>query len=234
MTSVVYPNSIKEILESKKNVLITDGASRGNPGPAGWAYILLSGEKRYSGEALGHSPNDTNNRMEIMGVLEGLKKVQELAIRNPLFILSDSKFLIDAISVWRFSWRKNRWNKSDGTPVLHGDLWKSLDALVDVLQPQWFHVEAHKGHPANTRCDELAVAGAQQTNVKPFEGPLDQYPYFTKISYLTLFPEVRYICWKGKHKVEFVKWSEAQDYMKLNSGFKAKKVFSAEEVEALV
>ena len=232
--STSYPNTIKDILETKKNVLITDGASRGNPGPAGWAYILLAGEKDFAVEQCGFSEKDTNNRMEILGALEGIKKFHKLNLRNSLYILSDSKFLIDAISVWRFSWRKNNWTKSGGDPVLHSDLWKELDVTVDSTQPTWFHVEAHKGHPGNTRCDELAVGAALQKVPPLFEGPLADYGAFTKLTYQNLFPEVRYLCWGGTIREQFGNWDEAQKFLKENPGCKVRKIFSSEEADSIV
>ena len=232
--ALAYPNSLQELISAKKTILVTDGASRGNPGPAGWACVILCGEINVASERCGFSARDTNNRMEMLGCLEGLKFIDGLALKNSLLVLSDSKFLIDALTSWRFGWRKRNWTKSDGSPVLHSDVWQELDPLVDKLKPKFFHVEAHKGHPANSRCDELAVAAAMQEGPKLFEGTLENYPHFKQISFEKVYSQPRYLCWSGTKKIEFAKWPEAQEYMRKNPGCKVKKVHSAEEVEKLV
>jgi ribonuclease HI len=224
-----YPNSLHEIILSEKNIILTDGASRGNPGAAGWAYILLSGEQKTVVENCGHSPKDTNNRMEIQSCLEAFKCAKELKLKNQLIILSDSKFVIEATRSWRFSWRKKNWHKSDGSPVLHVDLWKELDILADELSHKFFHIEAHKGHPANTRCDLLAVEAALQENPKLFKGSLENYPHFQKISLESIYSSPRYLCWNQSKKIEFEKWPQAQEFMQKNPGFRVKKIFSPEE-----
>ena len=224
-----YPNTLNEIARSQKNLILTDGASRGNPGPAGWAYILLSGEQEKARENCGHSPKDTNNRMEIQSCLEALKFAKELGLQKEIIILSDSKFVIEATTSWRFSWRKKNWHKSDGSPVLHTDLWKELDVLADGFKPKFFHVEAHKGHPANTRCDQLAVEAALQENPQLFKGSLHSYPHFQKISLEEIYDSPRYLCWNHSKKVEFEKWPQAQEFMQKNPGFRVKKIFSPEQ-----
>lgn len=223
-----YPNSVREIALSKKNLILTDGASRGNPGAAGWAYILLSGEKQKAIECCGYSPKETNNRMEIQSCLEAFKCAKELQLKNDLIFLSDSKFVIEATTNWRFSWRKKNWHKSDGSPVLHTDLWQELDQIANEFKHTFFHVEAHKGHPANTRCDQLAVEAALQENPQLFKGSLESYPHFQKISLESVFASPKYLCWNQFKKIEFDKWPEAQEFMQKNPGFRVKKIFSSE------
>ena len=224
-----YPNTLHEIALSQKNLILTDGASRGNPGAAGWAYIFLSGEQQRVIENCGHSPKDTNNRMEIQSCLEAFKCAKELKLQNELIILSDSKFVIEATTSWRFSWRKKNWQNSDVSPVLQVDLWKELDELADAFKHKFFHVEAHKGHPANTRCDLLAVEAALKENPNLFKGTLESYPHFQKISLESIYSSPRYLCWNQIKKVEFEQWPQAQEFMQKNPGFRVKKIFSPEE-----
>jgi ribonuclease HI len=229
-----YPNSINEILKSKCNLVLTDGAARGNPGPAGWGFILLSGEKNIAFEASGHSERDTNNKMEMTGALEAFSAIKSKELKNPVYVLTDSNFLIDALKKWRHGWKKNNWIKSDGNPVLNSDLWKKIDALYDEVHPELFHIEAHKGHPANTRCDLIAVNAAMKVDEPLYFGSLDQYPHFSKISFSKLYDSVRYLCWKGNQHEVLSTWPAAQEYLKKHPGYKAKKIFSPEEIEFII
>lgn len=232
--AVAYPNTLDELLKSAQNLLLTDGAARGNPGPAGWAYILLSGEKNLASEVSGHSPKDTNNRMEMLGALRGLEAVGKLGLKNKVYLVTDSNFIIDALKKWRHGWKRNNWIKSDGNPVLSVEIWKELDVVFDTIKPELYHIEAHKGHPGNTRCDLLAVSAATDNKEKLFQGSLDQYPHFKKISFNEVYPAVRYLCWKGKEQKVFSTWPEAQQFVSKNAGFRAKKIFSPEEIELIL
>ena len=229
-----HPNTLSEILESKKNILLTDGAARGNPGPSGWAYILLSGEKNKAYEGIGHVPNSTNNKMEMMGCLEGLAAVKKEELRNEIWLITDSNFLIDAITKWRRNWKKNGWKKSDGTDVLNVDIWQKIDPLADETKPHFVHIEAHKGHPGNTRCDLLAVAAATEKDEVLFSGTLDKYPHFKKIAFDKIYSTAKYLCWRGKTYKEFSLWPEAQHFMKENPSHRVRKIYSPEEIEQLL
>jgi ribonuclease HI len=232
--SLSYQNSIQEILKSKTNLVLTDGAARGNPGPAGWAFILLSGECNLAVEKNGRSERDTNNRMEMMGALEAFEEIKKRSLKNSVTVLTDSNFLVDAIQKWRHGWKRNDWIKSDGNTVLYIDIWKKIDQLCDELRPILVHVDAHKGHPGNTRCDLLAVSAAMEETEKLYSGKLEEYPHFTKITYDDAYTGPRYLCWKGKtHKV-LETWPGAQEFMKKNPGYKVKKIHSPEEIENIL
>jgi hypothetical protein len=112
---------------------------------------------------------------------------------------------------------------------LHVDLWKELDELASEFKATFFHIEAHKGHPANTRCDQLAVEAALQENPQLFKGSLELYPHFKKIALESIYSSPRYLCWNQFKKVEFEKWPQAQEFMQKNPGFRVKKIFSPEE-----
>ncbi|MCD8144422.1 MAG: ribonuclease HI [Oscillospiraceae bacterium] len=138
----------------KTVTLYTDGACSGNPGPGGWACILLYGEHRK--ELSGGERNTTNNRMELTAVIQGLK-----ALNRPcqVELYSDSKYVIDALEKgWAVGWRKRGWVKSDKKPALNPDLWEELLNLCQIHRMSYHWVKGHASDPYNDRCDQLAVA----------------------------------------------------------------------------
>ena len=138
----------------KTVTLYTDGACSGNPGPGGWAAILMFGQQKK--ELSGGEPSTTNNRMELTGVIEGLNALKEPCAVE---LYSDSKYVIDALEKgWARSWQKRGWVKSDKKPALNPDLWERLLALCDVHDVRLHWVKGHATTPYNNRCDELAVA----------------------------------------------------------------------------
>lgn len=142
----------------KEVVIYTDGACSGNPGPGGWGCVLLFGEFRK--EMSGYEPQTTNNRMELMAAIRGLK-----ALREPcsVTLYSDSSYLTDAfLKNWLGSWVRKGWQKSDKNPVLNRDLWETLLELSGVHQIRWVRVRGHADNAENNRCDQLAT-GAIKT-----------------------------------------------------------------------
>lgn len=131
--------------------IYTDGACSGNPGPGGWGVVLKMGDK--SREISGGEKETTNNRMEMMAAICALE-----ALKRPcnVKLTTDSKYVMDGITKWIFSWKKNGWKKADKKPVLNADLWQRLDALTQTHKVSWEWVKGHSGHPENERCDELA------------------------------------------------------------------------------
>lgn len=142
----------------KKVELFTDGACSGNPGPGGWGAIL-----RYNGhekELSGGEADTTNNRMELMAVIEGLQALKEPC---EVTLTSDSQYVCNAISKgWAKSWKKNGWIKSDKSPAKNPELWDRLLDLLERHRVTVVWVRGHNGHPENERCDELAVAQAKK------------------------------------------------------------------------
>jgi ribonuclease HI len=132
--------------------LFTDGACSGNPGPGGWGFILrVDGEER---EGSGGEQRTTNNRMELLGAIEGLRLLDRpCRVR----LVSDSQYLVKGLNEWIDGWKKRGWRRKDG-PVLNVELWQELDRLraVHRITAEW--VRGHVGHPENERCDRLAVA----------------------------------------------------------------------------
>ena len=142
--------------------LYTDGACSGNPGPGGWCAILRykNAEKLISGA----ESNTTNNRMELLAVINGLKALKR---RCAVTVVSDSKYVCDAINMnWLLSWERKGWKKADGKPVLNPDLWQTLAALLKEHDVTFEWIKGHAGHPENERCDETAVAEYQKLQNK--------------------------------------------------------------------
>ncbi|WP_428024006.1 ribonuclease HI [Arcobacter sp.] len=145
----------------KKINLYSDGSSLGNPGPGGYGTILeYNGKKK---ELSGGENNTTNNRMELKGVIEGLKALKESC---DVHIISDSTYVVKGINEWLSSWIKNGWKSSTKKPVKNDDLWKEY---VEVAQrhkivASW--VRGHAGHEENERCDILAKEFAQNIKEK--------------------------------------------------------------------
>lgn len=134
-------------------VIYTDGACSGNPGPGGWAAILMAGGAKK--ELSGGEANTTNNRMELMGVISGLK-----ALTRPcnVEVHSDSAYVVNAFSQnWIGKWASNGWKNSAKADVANTDLWKELLALTKIHNVTFVKVKGHADNEYNNRCDELAV-----------------------------------------------------------------------------
>ncbi len=145
----------------KKIEIFTDGACQGNPGPGGWGAIL-----RYNGhekEISGGDAHTTNNRMELLSVIESLTLLKEPC---DVILYSDSKYVCDAISKgWAKSWQKKGWKKSNNSPALNSDLWEKLLTLIDKHKINVVWIKGHAGHPENERCDKLAVLAASKAKL---------------------------------------------------------------------
>lgn len=137
-------------------VIYTDGACLGNPGPGGWAALLLYGhhEKMVSaGER-----HTTNNRMELTAALEGLK-----ALKQPCHVelVTDSRYVQQGITDWLPNWRRRNFKTQAGHPVKNQDLWQALSAAAECHQVTWSWVKGHSGHPLNDRVDQAAREEAE-------------------------------------------------------------------------
>jgi ribonuclease HI len=132
----------------------TDGACSGNPGPGGWAAIL-----RFNGaekELKGGEALTTNNRMELMAVIEALA-----ALKRPcaVDIYSDSQYMRDGITKWIHGWKRNGWKTADRKPVKNAELWQRLEEEKGRHDVTFHWVRGHDGNELNERADELARAG---------------------------------------------------------------------------
>lgn len=137
---------------SRKMVrLYTDGSCHGNPGPGGWAAILEWGGK--SRELSGNDPATTNNRMEMMAVIEGLRALKEPC---DVGVWTDSRYVVDGMKSWLAGWKKRGWKTASKQPVKNEELWRALDEEAGRHSVDWNWVKGHDGHPQNERCDRLA------------------------------------------------------------------------------
>ena len=137
----------------KTVTIYTDGACSGNPGPGGWGAILMYGPHKK--ELSGGEANTTNNRMELTGVIEALRCLNQPCA---VHLVSDSKYVIDGLSKgWAKGWKARGWVKSDKKPALNPDLWEELLRLTELHQMSYEWVKGHAVNPYNNRCDEMAV-----------------------------------------------------------------------------
>ena len=137
--------------------LYPDGACKGNPGVGGWGVLMRYGSHEktlYGGE-----PATTNNRMELMAVIEGLR-----ALKRPctVDIYTDSKYVMQGMSEWISGWKARGWKTAGKQPVKNVDLWQALDAETARHQVRWHWVKGHAGHADNERADALANQGVAQ------------------------------------------------------------------------
>ncbi len=146
-------------LETAEILLFTDGACSGNPGPGGWAAILRHVESDTEKKLSGSQANTTNNRMEMMAVIEGLRAIK-LDRPRRVCLVSDSQYVIHGLTQWVKGWIANDWRrgkKPNGPPVLNVDLWKTLYELSLQHEMSYEHVRGHTGHLENEECDRMAV-----------------------------------------------------------------------------
>ena len=134
--------------------IFTDGACSGNPGPGGWGAILRSGETEK--ELFGGELQTTNNRMEMMAVIEALRQLKRPVKAR---VHTDSQYVQKGISEWIHGWKRRGWKTADKKPVKNEDLWRVLDSLAADHYIEWCWVKGHAGHVENERADELARRG---------------------------------------------------------------------------
>ncbi|ADV64084.1 RNase HI [Isosphaera pallida ATCC 43644] len=138
--------------------LYTDGACSGNPGPGGWAFVLIHPATGKQLSDSGAEAETTNNRMELTSVIKGLEALKRPCVVE---IVTDSDYVRKGILEWMAGWKARGWQRKDGgklKPVLNADLWKRIDELADRHQLRVTHVAGHSGHPENELCDRMAVA----------------------------------------------------------------------------
>ena len=142
-------------------VIYTDGACKGNPGPGGWGALLKMGaiEKTLHGG----EPLTTNNRMEMLAVIEALG-----ALKRPCKVLLhvDSQYVMKGMTEWIHGWKQRGWRTADKKPVKNADLWQRMEEEVAKHTITWKWVKGHAGDPGNERADLLANRGVEEARAK--------------------------------------------------------------------
>ncbi len=146
--------------------IYTDGACTGNPGPGGYGAVMRYGAHRL--ELSGGYRRTTNNRMELMGPIVGLERLNK---RCRVTLYSDSKYVVDAMAKgWAKRWRTNAWMRNKKERAINPDLWERLLGLCEKHAVEFRWVRGHSGDPENERCDQLAVQAAHQRDLPVDEG----------------------------------------------------------------
>ncbi|MFZ9856739.1 MAG: ribonuclease HI [Roseiflexaceae bacterium] len=200
--------------------IITDGACSGNPGPGGWATIIVTPDGVVN-EFSGSAAQTTNNQMELQAIIVGLQKVDAQTV---VHIHTDSQYVINGITKWIFGWQKNGWRTKDGKSVENQELWRVLIGLTH-KNVHWHYVKGHNGHVMNERANTLAQQQAKSlgSSVTHTQSTLAQTPVN-----IGAFP--RYISLVGSEFRQHATWDECKQVVHGVSGARFKKVSSAQEL----
>jgi ribonuclease HI len=146
----------------EKVIIYTDGASQGNPGPGGYGIVLISGARRKEiSKGFRHT---TNNRMELMSVIEALKALKKNNL--DITVYSDSRYVVDAVNLgWVFNWQRKGFNKKKNS-----DLWQKFLQVYAIHRPKFKWIKGHNANPENERCDELAVRASHSEPLETDKG----------------------------------------------------------------
>jgi ribonuclease HI len=224
-------------------LMFSDGACSGNPGPGGWAAICVSPEGQIV-EMGGSDPATTNNRMEILGSIEGIRRLSK--IKAPIQAFTDSTYVIRGITGWVFGWRRSGWKTAEGKDVLNRDLWEELSRVIQAHghPVKWNYLRGHSGIPANDRVDALAVALSRGEKPQFFRGVMSEYPVdLADLPDSFELPDMKspgsskkagfYLSWVNGELKRHTTWPECEAHVKGRSGAKFKKVTSEAEAREI-
>lgn len=161
---------------NEQHLLFTDGSSLGNPGPGGWGAVVVL-RNSYVSELGAKEEHTTNNRMELLAVIQGLKRLKEEW--GDVTIFTDSKYVHKGATEWWMGWKKRDWKTMTKEEVSNRDLWEEALELLEerkkIGMVTWTHVPGHSGIAGNERCDEIATGFAKDDLPGLFEGDLADY-----------------------------------------------------------
>jgi len=150
---------VKDLEEYNEFKVYTDGACIGNPGPGGYAAVILNSESEKLKKISGSAKDSTNNRMELKAVIEALKILPK---NSTIDLYSDSSYVLNGLSSWIESWKKNGWKTSSKKEVANQDLWQELDNLAANFNLNYQKVKGHSGDFYNEEVDKLAKKEAEK------------------------------------------------------------------------
>ena len=142
----------------KPHKIYTDGGCSGNPGPGGWAYVIIM--NTFQGDQIvaqnkGSKKDTTNNKMELTAVIEALRELKKNGASQKVSVYTDSQYVQKGISEWIINWKRNSWKTSDKKPVKNQELWVELDSLASEFSINWEWVKGHAGNEYNEMCDKM-------------------------------------------------------------------------------
>ena len=224
-------------MPSSKFIIVSDGACSKNPGPGGWASIVVYPNETVQ-EFGGGDPETTNNRMELKGFYYGLEEVYDVRNKFPntriLRAISDSKYVLDGASSFVDRWEKNGWKTVAGGEVKNQDLWEKVAKSQKLLKESGFRIEyelvkGHTGHEGNERCDQIAVKFTHEEPIELYKGPLANYSVSMAPAPAGKAFSTCYLSYVDGVLNRYKTWDECKLAVEGKSGAKYKKVKNAVE-----
>lgn len=235
-------------------VIFGDGACRGNPGPGGWGFLLITDELFI--EKGGRADRTTNNEMEITSLLESLKLVRAIAEEGSLLkFYFDSQYVLKGASAWIWSWLKSGWKTKSGEEVKNKELWKQIAEILSSLKKKvkidWYYIEGHSGNAGNDRVDEIATSFADEMEVYLEDGKRNsEHQKFWEAqragrdireissigskSSATVKKNVYYLSFVGGQVYRDESWASCEARVKGVAGAKYKKISSSSEEKEIL
>ncbi len=231
------------------HLLFTDGSSLGNPGPGGWGAVLVLSGARVM-EMGGNATHTTNNRMELLALIEGLKRMEDES--GDLTIFTDSKYVHKGSTEWASGWEHRGWKTMAKTDVENRDLWEQAITLLGDRKKfghiAWTHVPGHSGIAGNERCDAIATGFAKEEEVELFEGDLGDYAIdILNIAIDEVVAQKRhddrahsrakaysYLSLVNGIAMRHLTWAECEKRVKGKPGVRYKKAISQEDEESIL
>ena len=157
---MLKPTALRTIINAMTRphvTIYTDGGAKPNPGPGGWAALLMYGP--HQKEISGNEADTTNNRMELLAAISALEALKEACIVD---FYTDSEYLKNGITKWLRNWVKKGWRTASRNPVKNQDLWERLDEATQRHDIHWHWTRGHAGNTHNERVDQLATAARER------------------------------------------------------------------------